>query len=241
MDGPNTLTLSSETPDASRVLAPLGVDAATPGLDAVAALAERVLGSASVVSITLMRDGQPHTPSATGEMARKLDEVQYMAGRGPCVLAASGGGPSTVRVADEAVRWPEFSAAASEAGIHSSLSVPLHVDDRTLGALNIYSASDDAYSADDQALAASLARQASALAAIATALGDAQRMTVQLREALETRDLIGQAKGILMERESCTPEAAFDILRRASQRTNRKLRDVALDLVSSRPRRGGRR
>ena len=241
VDGPNSVTVTSELPDTARVAPSLFMDPAEPGLAAAADLAERVLAAATVASVTLVRDGRPHTPSASGELGRQLDEVQYAAGRGPCLLAASGGGTANVRIADERRRWPEFSAAASEAGVRSSLSLPLDVNGRALGALNIYSASDRLFTSEEQALAEALARQASSVAAMAAVLADAQRMTEQLREALETRDLIGQAKGILMERESCTPEAAFDILRRASQRTNRKLRDVAADLVSTRARRDGRR
>lgn len=67
----------------------------------------------------------------------------------------------------------------------------------------------------------------------AVAFSDAATVNTQLLDALETRDRIGQAKGILMERESCSADAAFDILRRASQRTNRKLREVAEDLIRS--------
>jgi GAF domain-containing protein len=189
------------------------------------------------VSITtLLSDGSPRTSGASTELAAALDGTQYESG-GPCVEAARDGRPRNVVIADHARRWPEYAAHAASLGIHRSLSVPLMMGAQPAGTLNIYAASPSPFGAEEERLAELLAQQASAALTHASALEAAEGITLQLREALETRDLIGQAKGILMERESCTAEEAFDMLRRASQRTNRKLREVASDLVSSRVRR----
>jgi GAF domain-containing protein len=214
--------------------APSGEEAA---MQLVAELAVRAFPTARAASVTLVRDGQAWTSGMSGP-AGGIDDAQYTSGRGPCLAASGSSGPVNIAVTDEAARWPEFSAAAAGVGVASSLSVPLRVEDRAFGSLNVYAASLHAFGAEEEELAGLLARQAAVVVAATTAAGEGERMVAQLREALETRDIIGQAKGILMERESCTPEAAFDILRRASQRTNRKLRDVAADLVASRARRG---
>jgi GAF domain-containing protein len=209
---------------------------ADESLRLVPRLAHAALPSAIAASVTLLLDGHPRTSGASAVPAAALDGTQYESG-GPCVEAARDGQARNVVIAEHARRWPEYAAHAANLGIESSLSVPLSVDLQPRGALTIYSAFPAPLGADEERLAELLARQASATLACASALEAAERMTAQLREALETRDLIGQAKGILMERESCAPEEAFDMLRRASQRTNRKLRDVANDLVSSRVRR----
>ena len=129
--------------------------------------------------------------------------------------------------------WPKFAQATLAAGMGSVLSSPLSVPERLLGALNIYAADSAHFSRADQKTAGLLAQQASVLLANAVAFAGASALNEQLHEALETRDLIGQAKGILMEREGCDSDHAFDILRRASQRSNRKLRDVASELIQS--------
>ena len=113
------------------------------------------------------------------------------------------------------------------------LSTPLAVGDRRLGSLNLYSRSVEVFPPVAVAAAQVLAHQASVVLANAVAYATASVLNDQLREALASRDVIGQAKGILMARERCTPDEAFDILRRGSQRTNHKLRDVAQHLVDA--------
>lgn len=112
------------------------------------------------------------------------------------------------------------------------MSLPLQVGDRTTRALNLYfnrKRGTQGFGAD---AARTLARQAGAVLANAAALIGAELTNQHLEEALASRDLIGQAKGILMAREGIDADAAFDILRRASQRTDRKLRDIAAEVVS---------
>ena len=108
------------------------------------------------------------------------------------------------------------------------------MDDRILGALNLYSRRVDAFDESDMATALLFSTHAAiALSHAQTRAGDVE-LTRQLREAIESRDVIGQAKGILMERERVDADAAFDMLRRASQRLNVKLRDVAGRVVHAR-------
>ena len=114
-----------------------------------------------------------------------------------------------------------------------ALSIPLRSREKTYGALNVYTTRPDGISDSETECARTLAHHI----ANALALVDASALNLQLQEAVGTRQLIGEAKGILMESERCSREDAFDILRRASQRTNRKLRDIAYDIVDAAERR----
>jgi GAF domain-containing protein len=209
-------------------------------LELVTELTDRVLTSADAVSVTLLRDGDAYTPNASEPVARDLDDTQYREGTGPCLDALRTGSAVNSSLLDDDARsrWPAFTAAAQEKGIAGIVSLPLAVGQRTLGALNTYSERPGPFGEQEVATASLLAQQAAAVLTNAMAFAQSLEQNEQLRAALDTRDLIGQAKGILMERQGCDADAAFDILRRASQRSNRKLRDVAAEIVSARATRG---
>jgi len=135
----------------------------------------------------------------------------------------------TVRVPDMAHedRWPQFAQRASAAGAASMLSFQLFVEGDNLGSLNLYSRQRDAF--DDESEHVGLLFASHAVVALADA-----RKVQQLQRGLVGRDVIGQAKGILMERFGVTSEQAFRVLTRFSQQNNRKLRDVAEELVGTR-------
>jgi GAF domain-containing protein len=203
-------------------------------LDLVTVLTKRVVGSAVAVGITLHEEGRPFTSNASGELARTLDEAQYAADRGPCLqVARTDDHFVNEPLAEAGGEWPEFSAAAAAEGVRSIMSLPLTVNDHTIGVLNIYGADEDRFAGPDEATARLLAEQAAVVLANALAFAGAEQLNVHLRKAVESRDLIGQAKGILMARQGCSADEAFDILRRASQRTNRKVNEVAQSLVES--------
>ena len=101
-----------------------------------------------------------------------------------------------------------------------------------VGALDVYAAHEDRFAEAEVALARQLAEHAAVLVDHAIALQGAARLNEQLRQAMASRGTIGEAKGILMEREGCTSDEAFDMLRRASQRENRKLRELAEEIVA---------
>ncbi|WP_424187168.1 ANTAR domain-containing protein [Actinokineospora sp. G85] len=226
-------------------LAPLTaalLEARTVGevLDRVCETAAAVIPGADVVSVTLRTpDGRFHTPTSTDEVAVALDLLQYETGEGPCVNAARDGGPGHVHCADLALgeHWPVFGPAAAAAGFRAVLASALVVG-ATLsghqGALNVYTRGLVELS-QAQDLALILAAQASlALASVTTAERALLRET-QLRAAIDSRDLIGQAKGILMQRRGITAEEAFTVLREASQRLNVKLTEVATRVAAGGP------
>jgi GAF domain-containing protein len=162
----------------------------------------------------------------TDEIVRAADHAQYEAGQGPCLDAVYA--EQTVRLPDMRAeqRWPEFTARAVELGVKSMLSLQLYVSGDNLGALNLYSRSSDAFNDESEQVGLLLASHA------AVAMAGAQREE-QLLQAMATRDLIGQAKGILMERYKITASLAFTLLIRASQNTNIKIRDIAENLAAT--------
>lgn len=200
-------------------------------LDHIVDMAVSVVGATTGASVSAVHRERERleTTNATSREIRHVDEAQYEECEGPCVEAIRTGEEIAVRIPIE--QWPRFNEAAMKSGVRSVFSLPLSADGRTLGALNLYSATDVALPDADVRVARSLAAQAGVVVANAAALAVAEITNQQLQEALETRDLIGQAKGILMAREGIDADAAFDVLRRASQRSNRKLRDIAAEIV----------
>lgn len=180
---------------------------------------------ASISVVTGRRLVTPQTPS--GGLPDRLDRLQTELGEGPCLDAAFD--HETVRVPDMAndPRWPRFAPRAVEMGAASMLSIRLYVEGDKLGALNLYAHQVDAFGDESEHVGLLFASQA------AVAFADAQTIA-QLEQKAATRDLIGQAKGILMERHHVTADQAFTVLTRYSRDNNRKLRDVAADLVTNR-------
>lgn len=171
--------------------------------------------------------------AASSELPRRVDELMNQVGEGPCLDAIYD--QETVRVPDlrAETRWPRYSAAAAELGARSVLSFQLYVEGDNLGALNLYSTRPDAFGDDDEHIGLLVATHA----AIAYA---GVRRQAQLNRGMATRDVIGQAKGILMERFAITGHTAFRVLVRYSQDRNVKLYDVALQVVRQREDGAGR-
>ncbi|WP_409329586.1 GAF and ANTAR domain-containing protein [Trujillonella humicola] len=164
--------------------------------------------------------------AATGDLPRLVDQTQNDLGEGPCLDSVWE--QRTVRIDDMRAeqRWPRFARAAAARGALSSLSFQLFVQGDTLGALNVYAETPHAFGEESEDVGLLLASHA------AVALAGAQHEE-NLQRALSSRDLIGQAKGILMERFRLTGDQAFQVLARVSQQTNRKLVDIADELCTS--------
>jgi transcriptional regulator with GAF, ATPase, and Fis domain len=168
------------------------------------------------------------TPAATGDAARRGDALQYELGEGPCLDAIWQ--HDTILASDLATdeRWPTWGPrVAAELGIHSFLALQLFTDADTLGALNLYSYKPDAFDHADTVEGLALA------AHVAVALAAAQQIG-QLQSALTNRTTIGQAEGILMERFQLLPSQAFAVLARVSSTSNRRVADLAAELVETR-------
>jgi GAF domain-containing protein len=184
-------------------------------------------------SLSLSENGKIRTIQATDPSVIEADRAQYESGRGPCVQAATKGEIFEIPDMLQDHRWEEFSSASLELGWHSSLSVPIKVETRSIGALNLYDRSSQAFGEEKRRIASLFASRAAISLAQAELIKKNKELVAQLETALRSRDLIGQAKGILMERENIGADEAFGMLVTASQHSNRKLRDVAEDLVRS--------
>jgi GAF domain-containing protein len=191
------------------------------------------LPSADEGSVTL-RDatsGRLTTRQASSDVAMDLDKIQYESAYGPCVTAA-GGTSGRWQIDEGDGASPEFTERARILGIQTAFATPLTYDGEPLGALNLFSRHRHGFDAAEERLAHLFATQASIIVGNGLAFRHAQELNTQLTEALATRETIGQAKGILMERHRLDSQAAFLMLRDDSQRSNRKLRDVARAVVA---------
>ncbi len=171
-------------------------------------------------------EGREITPRVpTDPLVAELDDLQRREDEGPCLTALRE--HETVRIDNIGVddRWPNYARAAAERGVGSLLSFRLFMEHQTLGSLNLYGDHEDAFSDESEAIGGIVAQHA----AIAM-IGSAAEM--QFQNALTGRDIIGQAKGILMHRDDMTGLQAFALLSRVSQETNTKLLDVAKFLVT---------
>ena len=193
-----------------------------------------VIPDADLVSMTLRSsDGELHTPVKTDPVGTELDELQNHYQEGPCFDAARLPDLGYTHSPDLSgtSQWPLFGPEAAARGYRSVLSTSLLPDitlPRLSGALNIYSRLPDRLGDEaslDRALL--LATHASLAVANTEAVRLAELRETQLRNALDTRDVIGQAKGILMRSRGITAEEAFDLLRRTSQDLNVKLATLA--------------
>ena len=197
-----------------------------PTLEAIASTAVTMLSPARYAALTILSRGELIPRASTGEPPLLLDRLQQKLGDGPCIHAAKHQSVFRIEDTGEDGRWPEFCAEAARLEVRSMLCVPLWIDERGLGALSLYADQVAAFSDPHERVAVLLATFA------ALALAEAQRAD-QMHDALGNRDIIGQAKGILMERHRITADAAFGVLSRVSQAENMKLAEVARRFVET--------
>jgi GAF domain-containing protein len=181
--------------------------------------------------VTVVRRGRLETPAATDPVPAAVDAVQYETGQGPCLSAIRE--HAVFRTGDLALddRWPDFAGpAVTRTGVRSVLAFRLFTEEDTLGALNLYSRERDAFDDDAVPVGTVLA----AHAALAFARAREREQISGLEQALSSNRAIGMAIGILMATHGIGDGEAFDLLRVASQRSNRRLRDIADEVVRTR-------
>jgi GAF domain-containing protein len=202
-------------------------------LQRIAETAKRTIPGAVEVSVTLVRGDTPTTAAFTGHLALEADEMQYARGFGPCLDAARGG--VLIRIDDmlSEDRWPEYSVKVAAIGVRSSLSVPLPMQEDLIGALNVYGDQPHAFSGEAIEVAETFGAHAAVALANADMYASTAQLAQQMRDAMQFRAVIEQAKGIIMARNGCSADDAFAVLVRTSQSANRKLRDIAVDVVES--------
>ncbi|MGH4022240.1 MAG: GAF and ANTAR domain-containing protein [Pseudonocardiaceae bacterium] len=221
---------TSAAPELQQLL--IDTESITQLLAEVAHFAAATVGPELSCGITLSRDGRPATVAGSDALALNLDEIQYGHHEGPCLTAMRTG--EVVSITDLASddRWGAYRMDALAHGIGSVLSIPLPISLGAFGALNLYSQQATEFSADQQQRARGFAGEASRALRLAVRLADHAELTEHLADALRSRAVIDQALGIIMGQNRCTADDAFEILRRASNHRNAKLRDVAHDMVT---------
>jgi transcriptional regulator with GAF, ATPase, and Fis domain len=190
-------------------------------LMAIATAAVQTVPGAEHACITMVRDRRElYSVAGTSDVVREIDRRQYECREGPCLDALWE--EAVVRMDDDEAerRWPTFTREIRGLGVRAMCCFQLFTQRNTLGALNLYAAAPGSFDAESEDVGKLLASHAS------VALADAQKIE-QLEQAISTRDTIGQAKGILMERYRVDSDAAFRLLVGASQRSHLKLHEVA--------------
>ncbi len=199
----------------------------------VSELAKRVIPGADETSVTVIRDGRPKTMVFTSPLAVQLDERQYESGFGPCLDAAATG-MTIVLDHDEATPlYPEFTRAALRAGVIHTAAVPLLTPARTAGALNLYTCRAERFSDRAVTFAERFASYAAFAVSNADHVDSAEELARQLQEAMRSRAVIEQAKGIVMGGCGVSADEAFRRLAKQSQDTNTRLHDLATRIVAN--------
>ena len=197
-------------------------------LASVTSSAVRLIDGIDVADVLVINDDKYESLAPTNDLIRELDDLQLRFHEGPCLEAAVA--ESVIRSSDLRAerRWPRFAEAAAERGVLTVLSFQLYSHRSGRGALNLFGREPRAFSVEAEAVGAMLATHA------ANALVAADRQN-QFDSALATRDVIGQAKGVLMERFGVDAVQAFDLLSTLSQNSNTPLRQVATQVVERSP------
>ena len=230
MTGPDSIEdVEQDLSEVARALFAPG--SVTGSLQLTVDLAVSTIDGCDAAGIFVVRDGQVITAASTELIVVELDELQFANNEGPCLDAVADGGSTYAADLADDPRWPLFGPAAAYAGIRSALAFRLSA--RPISALNLYARMPAAFGATGRAAGLIFATLAGIALDTAGERADDETRVANLHEALKTRELIGQAQGILIERERITGEQAFDVLRHASQYLNVKIREVAQNLVET--------
>jgi GAF domain-containing protein len=202
-------------------------------LDRLAGLTARALPGGSSCGVTVRQESGPATLAASDDWARELDELQYSLGEGPCVSTLDTGRPHYLSDTRSCGRWARFCRAVGERGVRSCLGLPLNSPAGLMGGYNFYSRHPDGFPEGNRGQLEVFAGTAAGAVTVALRLADQVQLSGDLRQALTSRAVIDQATGILMAQQRCDAAVAFDLLRRASQNRNIKLRDLAAEIVTA--------
>jgi len=196
-----------------------------PTLQLIVDLAEGLLEHCDGVSMMLIgKGGVIDTPASSSPIARESDLAQFATDEGPCLSALRERETIVMNDLEREERWPAYRSRMLALGVRSMLGVRMYVVDDSMGALDLYSRKPDAFDHRSQLIAQVFTAHASV--AMKAAL-----VQEGLQTALRSRDVVGQAKGIVMANHRLTPEVAFEVLKRLSQHHNRKLTDIAEEIA----------
>lgn len=203
----------------------------------VARCAEHAIPGADGAGVTLVRTDQPDHPvealAASNELVSAIEDIQHgTLNEGPCITAVLEHRTVWTGSLGGERMWPRFGPRVGRMGVHSAIAFPLLLPGHVVGAINAYSRQKDAFDEDTVRVGELFAAPAAVAVHNAHELAAAQALNEQLQSALETRPVIDQAIGIIRSRSGVSTEEAFERLRQSSQRENRKLVDVAHQMVN---------
>ncbi|TLM81811.1 GAF and ANTAR domain-containing protein [Pseudarthrobacter sp. NamE5] len=202
------------------------------GLSGLAAAAvSEAAGGDVECAVTLKLSRRPATAAGSSARAIELDQVEQALGDGPCILALREMSPVMIDDVARDPRWPSFNQKLAEANVHSSLGVPLEITRDARAALNFFAAKPGTFTAEVYDKAVGFAAAARNTLHLSVRINTVQNRAEDLEAALESRTAINLACGVIMGQNRCSQAEAMDILTKVSSNRNRKLRDVAQELV----------
>jgi GAF domain-containing protein len=209
-----------------------GVDDLAPYLERLVAAVNAAIDGCDAVGVTVVLDDRPRTAAYTTAGTLEIDAVQYAVGDGPCLDAFRNGRENLVDFAGGEQRWPAFMDGCDPGDVQTLLALPLEADGQRLGSLNLYGYQRNAFDHTDLVVVRMAAGRAADALSAAVRLAGARAVAGQMEQAMASRAVIEQAKGVLMGRHGIDEKVAFELLRRQSQEQNLKLRVLAAQLVS---------
>ncbi|MDQ6726842.1 MAG: GAF and ANTAR domain-containing protein [Actinomycetota bacterium] len=198
----------------------------------IVAVAERTVPGCDGASIALTIEGRPRTEAATDRVVLELDLAQYEADEGPCLLALREARPVRLDLIGEEGRFETFAERAAGAGVRSSLSLPVIVDDEAVGTMNLYSYTPAAFDRTSQSMAAVLVAQAGVAIAKSRLLEAGRRTADVAQQAADDRADVNMAEGILMSLEQCTAQQATALLGNAATSEEQTLAAMARRIIA---------
>lgn len=202
------------------------------GLSGMAAAAVSEAAEDSIeCAVTLKLNRRPATAAGSSQRAVELDHIEQAIGDGPCIRALRD--MSTVMIDDVArdSRWPAYNRALAAAQVQSTLGVPLEISGSPRAALNFFATSPGAFTPEVYEKAVGFAAAAHSTLHLSVRINTAQNRAEDLEAALESRTAINLACGVIMAQNRCSQSEAMEILTKVSSNRNRKLRDVATELI----------
>lgn len=204
-------------------------------LETIVAMVKRTVPGCDAAGIILLVDGEPTTSAVSDRLTVEVDLVQYDTGEGPCLAAINEGHAIRIDVMQRDTRFSRLAAGAVAHGVNSVLSLPLAAQERTVGALNLYSRELSAFDERSEELARPLAQHAADVISRSPLYAYSLDLVDGLLEDLESRAVIIRATGVLVATERLSGEAALDRLRQLALASGKSLRTVADWLLDERP------
>lgn len=208
------------------------VDDLTPYLERLVHAVNANIDGCDAVGVTVVLEDRPRTAAYTTAGTLEIDAVQYAVGDGPCLDAFRNGRENLVDLRGGERRWPAFMDGCDPGDVQTLLAMPLESGERRFGALNLYGHARNAFDHTELVVVRMAAQRAGDAISAAVDLAGARAVAGQMEQAMASRAVIEQAKGVIMARHGVDEMVAFELLRRQSQEQNLKLRVLASRLVS---------